>query len=46
MMANLLMVQIGAVSLDISSDDCHENYSSEKKDFSALYLLIFENFYE
>ena len=42
----MLTVEIGAVFLDISSDDCHENYLSQKTDFSVLYLLIFENIYE
>ena len=38
----MLTVEIGVVFLDISSDDCHENYSIEEKGFlsAVSYLWI------
>ena len=38
-MVNMLTVEIGAVFLDISSDDCHESYSLEEKELLSAVSL-------
>ena len=39
-MANMLTVEIGAVFLDTSSDDCHESYSLEEELLSDVSLSM------